>query len=55
MSFYEDKIFPYALDVALAGVKQTRIDVISEAQGRVLEIGIGNGANLPFYSNKALK
>lgn len=53
MSFYEDKIFPYALDIALAGVKQTRIDVISEAQGRVLEIGIGNGANLPFYSNKA--
>ncbi|PCJ20177.1 MAG: SAM-dependent methyltransferase [Gammaproteobacteria bacterium] len=53
MSFYEDKIFPYALDIALAGVKQTRIDVISQAQGRVLEIGIGNGANLPFYSKKA--
>lgn len=53
MSFYEDKIFPYALDIGLAGVKPTRIDLVSEASGRVLEVGIGNGANLPFYTNKA--
>ena len=55
MSFYEDKIFPLALDIALAGVKQTRIDLVSQARGRVLEIGIGNGANLPFYSNQAVE
>lgn len=53
MSFYEDKIFPRALDIALAGARQTRMDLISQASGRVLEVGIGNGANLPFYSAKA--
>jgi ubiquinone/menaquinone biosynthesis C-methylase UbiE len=53
MSFYEDKIFPYALDIGLAGVKPTRIDLVSQASGRVLEVGIGNGANLPFYTSKA--
>jgi len=53
MSFYEDKIFPYALDIALAGIQQARIDLVSSAKGRVLEIGMGNGANLPHYSAEA--
>jgi ubiquinone/menaquinone biosynthesis C-methylase UbiE len=53
MGFYEDKIFPRALDIALAGARQTRIDLVSQASGRVLEVGIGNGANLPFYSARA--
>jgi len=35
MSFYEDKIFPRALDIALAGARQTRIDLGSQASGRV--------------------
>ena len=55
MSFYEDNIFPYALDLALAGVKQARIDLVSSAKGRILEVGIGNGANLPYYSSDAEK
>lgn len=53
MSFYEDKIFPYALDIALAGIQQARIDLVSSAKGRILEIGMGNGANLPHYSAHA--
>jgi len=53
MSFYEDKIFPYALDIALVGIKQARKDLISSAEGRILEIGMGNGANLAHYSDKA--
>jgi len=53
MSFYEDNIFPYALDIALAGIQQARVDLVSSAKGRVLEIGMGNGANLPHYSAKA--
>jgi len=53
MSFYEDRIFPIVLDIALAGVKDTRQSIIASAEGRVLEVGIGNGANLPFYTYKA--
>lgn len=52
MRFYEDKIFPRALDIALAGARQTRIDLGSQASGRVLEVGIG--ANLPRHSDKAI-
>ena len=55
MSFYENNIFPYCLDLTLAGLKQARIDLVASAQGRILEIGIGNGANLPHYSNEAEK
>lgn len=53
MSFYEDRIFPIVLDIALSGVKDTRQSIIASAEGRVLEVGIGNGANLPFYTHKA--
>lgn len=55
MSFYEDKIFPLGLDLALAGLRDERIKLVSSAEGDVLEIGIGNGANLPFYSKRASK
>ena len=39
------------MDVALAGLKQDRQDLISQASGNVLEIGMGNGVNLPFYTD----
>lgn len=53
MSFYEDKIFPVALDIALAGIADTRRALIECAEGRVLEVGIGNGANLRYYTDRA--
>ena len=51
MGFYENHVLPLIMDVALAGLKQDRQDLISQASGNVLEIGMGNGVNLPFYTD----
>lgn len=53
MGFYENHILPAIMDVALAGLKEDRQELISQASGNVLEIGMGNGVNLPFYTISA--
>src|ERR1700712_1385730 len=51
MSFYGDRILPWLVDRAMANedLLDYRRRVIGAARGRVLEIGIGSGLNLPFY------
>ncbi len=51
MGFYENHVLPLLMDVALAGLKEDRRELIRQASGNVLEIGMGNGVNLPFYTN----
>jgi SAM-dependent methyltransferase len=51
MGFYADKIFPLLLDTLTTGLRPQCQEIVQAASGRVLEIGIGTGANLPFYTN----
>jgi ubiquinone/menaquinone biosynthesis C-methylase UbiE len=51
MGFYNDIILPKLCDLAMRNKQLVpfRERVIAAAEGRVLEIGVGSGMNLPFY------
>jgi ubiquinone/menaquinone biosynthesis C-methylase UbiE len=51
MGFYSDIILPRLCDLAMRNkeLMPIRERVIGAAEGRVLEIGVGSGMNLPFY------
>lgn len=54
MGFYQNKVVPLLINLAMRQRKLVayRNRVVSAAEGRVLEIGVGSGLNLPFYSQK---
>ncbi|MFQ5535523.1 MAG: class I SAM-dependent methyltransferase [Sphingomonadales bacterium] len=51
MGFYDKHVLPRLLNLAcgVKPVRRQRRKVAPEASGRILEIGIGSGLNLPFY------
>ncbi|MFT5577710.1 MAG: ubiquinone/menaquinone biosynthesis C-methylase UbiE [Paraglaciecola psychrophila] len=52
MGFYDNHILPHVINVACGGkpVSKQRQKIVPQAQGRVLEIGMGSGLNIPFYN-----
>lgn len=55
MAFYTDIVLPRLCDLAMRNrwLMPYRKRVVSSAAGRVLEIGVGSGLNLPLYGGEA--
>ena len=55
MGFYEDWILPALIDLSMRNkrLRPYRERVAGAAEGRVLDVGVGSGHNLPFYARQA--
>lgn len=54
MGFYRKFVVPHLVNFAMDNkdAARCRSEIVPQAHGRVVEIGIGSGLNLPFYSGQ---
>ncbi len=52
MSFYDEHILPHVINLACGTkpVLKQREKIVPQAEGRILEIGMGSGINIPYYN-----
>ena len=55
MGFYNDWIVPHLVNLAMRNrqLAPYRERIVGQAEGRILEIGVGSGVNLPLYADHA--
>ena len=56
-TWYDRTLLPYLTDLTCMGksIQKQRMKIIPKAEGRVLEVGIGTGLNMPFYDRTRVK
>jgi len=57
MGLYDRYILPYAINCAcgISPIKKQREKVVPLCTGRVLEVGMGSGLNLPYYNKNEVE
>ena len=52
MSFYESKILPHIIHIACGTkpIHKQREKIVPQAEGRILEVGMGSGLNIAYYN-----
>jgi ubiquinone/menaquinone biosynthesis C-methylase UbiE len=57
MGFYDDRVLPHLLNVAMntSAIRNERQRCLEQVSGTVLEIGFGTGLNLPYYPRAVTK